>query len=115
MTQTFLHLEIGVSRRYNVGVTRRRTRKQKEAAKHRFTVYWSPSTPQAKRAKSEPVVKGQFKKGQKAPKPQKLEEKLPEFKAKADNLASIKRDLVRSLILASLILGTEVMIYLVLR
>ena len=65
----------------------RRTRKQKEHAHHPFTVTWEPNQAHVKReTKIEP------------------EAKLA--------LTTAKRDIIKSLLLASLILGMEVVIYL---
>ena len=88
---------------------KRRTRKQKESARHTFTVSW---TPEAKKAPDVPVVKGQI-----------TSPPEPNFKArqaggKADLLAQdaslifIKRDVIKSLLLASFILSLEVVVYL---
>jgi hypothetical protein len=77
-------------------MAKRRTRKQKERAKHRFTL----------------LVKGQFQNATKPKKTKAAQPKKAKFLAKQGDLASIKREIFKSLILASLILGLELMIYL---
>lgn len=79
-------------------VAKRRTRKQKAQAKHKFTF--------------EPVVKGQFKSEPGTAFSLKLSSKKAKKLANLTDLASLKRDIVKSLILASLVLSLEVMIYL---
>lgn len=93
-------------------MAKRRTRKQKEKAKHQFTLSWHP---EPKKASSKADVKGQFEKGTKLKKLQKSKKENAKFTAKLDGLASIRRDILKSLLLASLILSLEVVIYLVLR
>ena len=92
-------------------MAKRRTRKQKEAPKHRFTIYLSPTSPEAKNAQFEPAVKRQFRKGKKRKRSKNAKKEKAEFTAKPDDLASVKRDIGKSLLLASLILGLEIMIY----
>ncbi len=105
-------------------MAKRRTRKQKEKAKHQFAVSWKPakllyqnrqqstSKSKAKTTTSEAIVKGQFKKRAKALKLQKSKKEKAKDTAKDANLASIKLDIRKSLFLASLILSLEIMIYL---
>ena len=90
-------------------MAKRRTRKQKEKAKHQFTLSWHL---EPKKASSKADVKGQFGKGTKLKKLQKSKIENAKFTAKLDSLASIRRDILKSLLLASLILSLEVMIYL---
>ncbi len=105
-------------------MTKRRTRKQKEKAKHQFTVSWQPTKntsdikagrPEPQKASSKAIVKGQLEKGAKTPKFQKAKKENAKDTAKPEELASIRRDIFKSIILASLILSLEVMIYLVSR
>ncbi|MEK7112901.1 MAG: hypothetical protein AAB875_06345 [Patescibacteria group bacterium] len=87
----------------------RRTRKDKEGAHHSFLYSWEgqPEGGQVRHGvkpqfKNEPkVVSRDFGKGKSA-----------DNLAKVGSLASIKRDMVKSLLLASLILGIEVVVYL---
>ena len=93
-------------------MTKRRTRKQKDLAKHTFTISWKP---EAKKTDSEPSVKRQI---QKYPKPEKLKSlrtQNSDYTGKISNLASIKKDVARSLILALIILASEVVLYLLWR
>lgn len=90
-------------------MAKRRTRKQKEKAKHQFTLSWEP---EPKKASSKATVKGQFKT---KPEPKKfltLMRKKAKSSAKLDDLASVRRDIIKSLILASLVLSLELVIYL---
>ncbi len=97
-------------------MAKRRTRKQKEKAKHSFAVSWKPSTltskPEAKKGKSEPIVKGQTTQAQKHKRDRHIKKKSADRLAKDEGLGTIKRDLVKSLIIASLILTLEVVLYL---
>ena len=72
-------------------LNKRRTRKEKETAKH--------------------VVKGQFSEKEAAVGGKKEKKELATFTAKPGNLSLVKRDIIRSLVLASFILGLEIMIY----
>jgi hypothetical protein len=117
LTQTFLHLEKLLSRRYkNLVMARRRTKKQKSKAKHQFLLKWEPATKEsstkAKKPLSEPAVKGQIKTQASLGTKAKAKLKFADFQAKNGSLALIKRDIVKSLFLASLVLALEVMLYL---
>jgi len=89
-------------------MAKRRTKKQKQKAKRQFSVYLKN---EAENNQFEPVVKGQFRKRKirKISKP--AQTKNAEPTAKVESLRTIRRDIVKSLILASLILGTELVIY----
>ena len=90
-------------------MSKRRTRAQKEKANRQFSIYLQ-SEPE--KIRYEPAVKRQFKKviTKKTSKISKIKNAVPTAKLKG--LGSIKRDLIKSLILASLILGTELVLYL---
>lgn len=88
---------------------KRRTRKQKEAPKHQFTVSW---TPRPEKASAKANVKGQIEKRSKPSLEQGQETKKARIMAKEGNFEAYKRDTVKSLILASLILGLETVLYL---
>ena len=94
----------------------RRTRKQKEEAKHAFTISWKPrqelGESESKKVLKEASVKGQFKKDIKPKNPQIEKEKKAVDSTKDADLASVKRKIGRSVILASLILSLELVIYL---
>lgn len=90
-------------------MAKRRTRKQKEKAKHSFT-----KTHKISLGKDpfEPIVKGQFKTNKKARHKQPPTPKKAIESAKDGSIVEVKKELIKSLLLASLILGIEVMIYL---
>ena len=88
---------------------KRRTRKQKASAKRWFE---SPVIQESGKVSFEPVVKGQFGKERKIPNSKKSKNEIPEFTAKVGSLSSIKREILKSLVFASLILGLELVIYL---
>lgn len=88
---------------------KRRTKKQKLKAKRKFSVYFEN---EAETSSFEPVVKGQFKKSKKGSDSKLTEPKNAVPTAKVRGVKSIRRDIVKSIILASLILGTELVIYL---
>jgi hypothetical protein len=90
-------------------MTKRRTKKQKQEAKHSFAIHWEP---EAKKGSSEPSVKRQFKKSGSRKIPSSSRTDLARNTAELDNLASIKKDILKSLILAGIILASEVVIYL---
>jgi len=90
-------------------MAKRRTRKEKERALHRIAISWTPE-PEIKAEKAD--VKGQFNFEPKRAKAKPLKEENAIIKAKDASLASIKRDILKSIILASLILALEVVIYL---
>jgi hypothetical protein len=84
-------------------MAKRRTKKQKEGAKHVFNVSWAPS---------EAGVKGQFNFEPKKPRAGSHKHESALSLAKDASLASIKKDIVKSLIVVSLILALEVVLYL---
>ncbi|MBU0572512.1 hypothetical protein KKH23_03405 [Patescibacteria group bacterium] len=90
-------------------MAKKRTRKQKEKAKHSFAKAHQISLG---KDPFEPVVKGQFKTNKKARHELPLTSKKAMDSAKDSNIVEVKKELVKSLLLASLILGIEVMIYL---
>lgn len=97
-------------------MAKRRTKKQKIKAKRQFTVSWEPTSdskkPRHKTGLSKAIVKGQFKNQTKANLRTGSKQKYALFSGKASYLASIKKDLLKSVMLASLILALEVVIYL---
>ena len=90
-------------------MAKRRTRKQKEKAQHQLLVTWKPT----KKASSQAHVKGQLENSLK-----KADEARLNIK-KADNLEQeahfepIRKDILKSLLLASFVLALELVIYLV--
>ena len=81
-------------------MAKRRTRKQKQRAKHEFTVSWEPKeskgNPKTKRAINQTVEKDEAKN-------LKLLQK--------NETSKIKKDIFKSLFLAGLIIGIEVALY----
>jgi hypothetical protein len=87
----------------------RRTRKEKEQAKHSFNLSWNPE-PQKK--PTEATVKGQFNNPPEAKKQGSSKDELANLSDKDENIASAKRDIVRSLIISGAIVGLEIVLYL---
>ena len=87
----------------------RRTRKDKETARHTFLMSWEN---EPKKSRFEASVKPQFKKPFEAKKASLSNDEKPKNMTKDDNLASVKHDIGKSLIIASLIFGVELVIYL---
>jgi len=97
-------------------MTKRRTRKQKMQAKHQFTLSWKPesetSKKQSKISKSKANVKRQTVSSKSHSALNKATIKKATHKVKVDNLASIRHNMVKSISIAALILGLELMLYL---
>lgn len=90
-------------------MAKRRTRKQKESAKHNLAFSWKPTK---EIRDNSPRVKGQFN-FEASPTPTEASKnKNAKSLAKDGSLSVVKRDIVKSLILASLILALEMMVYL---
>ncbi|OGM14968.1 hypothetical protein A3A76_05560 [Candidatus Woesebacteria bacterium RIFCSPLOWO2_01_FULL_39_23] len=87
----------------------RRTRKQKESARHNFEISWQP---EAKNERLEASVNRQNKQEgvnqHKSSSPRIKSVESVNYK----EIALIKKDLLKSLIVASLILGIETVLYL---
>jgi len=100
-----------VSRRYKITskMSKKRTRKQKESARHKFVISWVPDT---KEIPPKSNVKRQLEKSDNKTLSRTKTKENIRNKAKVSNLASIKKDIVKSLILASLILASELVLYL---
>ena len=90
-------------------MAKRRTRKQKIGAKHTFKT----KKPEVKTDASQPPVKRQFSLKAKVIPSLKPDLKKAKGTAKDPGLSTIRHDIVRSLILASLVLSLEIMIYLI--
>jgi|GEM_PF-5078780 len=91
---------------------KRRTKKQKLKAKHQFTVSWGETR---KNTKNNILVKGQSNSDKNKNVSRMKHSNKAENKAEVTSLASTKRNLIKSLIVASLILSLEVMLYLATR
>jgi esterase/lipase superfamily enzyme len=100
-------------------MSKRRTRKEKEKAKHKFLYQWPQSEDGSKTqptgASNEPAVKGQISKVKKHKKHKSTKDKMAVYTENIDDLASIKKNIGKSVILASLILSLELVIYLIWR
>jgi hypothetical protein len=82
-------------------MAKRRTRKEKAAAKHEFTVSWEPSS----------SVKSQKQSSLSSPNIQSSTLKSPMPMGTNLELASIKKDLIKSISAASFIILSELVIY----
>lgn len=90
-------------------MSKRRTRAEKEKAHHSFLYSWQG---EPEKGEIRHDVKGQFKNEPKEAFRNFGKGKNADNLAKVGTLASIKRDMVKSLLLASLILAAEVVVYL---
>ena len=91
-------------------MAQKRRKKEKVKAHHQFTISWLN---EAKKGDSEPNVNRQFQGGLETKLSKRHSIKSVINMAKEESLPHIKHDITRSLILASLILGIEVVIYLI--
>ena len=91
-------------------MSKRRTKKDKEKARHSFAVNWDSGSGTLK---FEPDVNRQLNPSTKTKEPLSLKINNPKFSAQTLNLASIRKDITKSLILAGLILASELVIYLI--
>jgi hypothetical protein len=98
---------------------KRRTRKQKEKAKHKFLYQWPQAeefiTPQLKEASSEPAVNRQIVSTKRLVNHKNIKNEKAAFTDNVNDLASIRKNIGKSVILASLILSLELVIYLIWR
>lgn len=97
---------------FEINMAKRRTRKDKESAKHNFTISWKP---EIEKVLFEPNVNRQTKNIKNHPHPKSVIRNNAESTEKGKNLASIKKDIFKSLTLALLILTSELMLYLFLK
>ena len=93
-------------------MAKKRTKKQKAHAKHNFNIIWEEGT---SKLKFKPGVKGQLKNKAKPPLVNTLNNKESEYSAISENLATIKKDIAKSSILAGLIFASELVLYLIWR
>jgi hypothetical protein len=89
---------------------KRRTRKDKETVKHTFTISWDPSTSERKNRRS---VKGQSKKSKRGQAKNNAQSKNAKGKAKAGIDKKLRKDILKSLALAGIILCLEIVLYLI--
>src|SRR3989344_6258662 len=90
-------------------MTKRRTRRDKEIAKHRFLISWSPGK---ETSVLEANVKGQLGKDSVSRNKPVSQVESAILLAKETSTKAIKKDLLKSLILFCLILGLEIVIFL---
>lgn len=89
-------------------MAKRKTRTQKENIKHPFLISWDESSEKQKTPTS---VKGQNKRSEAEIIHSGTTTKNAVRLDKDGNLSTVRRDVVRSLIVTSLIIGMEVVIY----
>ena len=94
-------------------MSKRRTRKQKEEAKHSYTYSWNPNPSEAKNRQGEASVKGQMKVGSDAQGGEPNANENAKNMGYIQDLASNKKGIYRSLLMAGVILASELVIYLV--
>lgn len=92
---------------------KRRTKKDKINPKRPTSISWSPSSNEAKYTNSEANVKGQLLKFKPGKAPKKKTKKHAIYTDKNSTLASVKKDLAKSLLFATVIVASEVVIYLI--
>jgi preprotein translocase subunit SecF len=86
-------------------MTKRRSRKDKLNAKHSFTIKWSPNEADSKNVKRQHLstdLKSQAR---------RKKTNNPDNKVEYDDSASTVKDMIKSLSIASLIIGLELMLY----
>jgi hypothetical protein len=93
-------------------MSRKRTKKQKEKPRHPFLIKWEEKK-DLDEAVSKADVKGQNRIGPGHKTASKKVKKNAYSSGKDIVLASVKKDIIKSLSLASLIIGIEVMLYLI--
>ena len=91
-------------------MAKRRTKKQKSKAKHNFELSWSAGT---KSTSAGTPVKGQKKKSGSSKGSAASGTKSAQSKEEIVASAQVKRDIGKSLAIASLVLGIELVIYFV--
>ena len=90
-------------------MAKKRSRKQKQQARHTFTIKHDPASSEPK----DQLVKGQSKNDKSGTNTKASGTKKAQNKAKGVGLTQTKREIVKSVGLASLVLGLEVVIYLI--
>lgn len=89
-------------------MAKKRTKKQKQTAKHRFTLSWEPSNFEAKSQRS---VNRQFENELNSTSSKSNTDKSSMDSAQMNVLTQTRRNIIKSLILGGVILGTEVVLY----
>jgi len=93
-------------------MAKRRTKKQKEKAKHNFQVSWEPSSSKDKKSRSEASVKGQLTTDKIRSGSKRKNNNITKITGQNDDLASIKKDIRKSLLFTAIILASEIVLYL---
>jgi len=93
-------------------MTKKRTRKQKVEAHHRFSIEWQPALSSSKNNIASSNVNTQMKDDKNVKKSDQSSNDTAVLSDKSYSLASIKKEVIKSLILAALILASEIVIYL---
>jgi hypothetical protein len=91
-------------------MAKHRTLKQKREAKHSFTLKWNPSST---KLEFEPNVNRQIPEESNSFFNEAKTYKTTQISAKSLNLENIKKNILKSLILAGLILTSELVLYLI--
>ena len=108
-----MHLRISlVLYGLTLSMGKRRTKKDKQFAKHSFSVQWESGT---SKLKFEPSVNSQFKKPTNSPVTEPKSGKTTVNTDQYQQLGSIKKNIYTTLTISSLILASEVVLYLVWR
>jgi hypothetical protein len=94
-------------------MAKKRTRKQKIQAKHPFLISWEEGKKERSKASLKAGVKRQSQKTIGHKSASKRHEKSTHYSAEFDGLASVKKDIIKSLSIASLIVGIEIVLYLI--
>lgn len=94
-------------------MAKRRTKKQKETAIHQFSVDWTKLDASSETGPAGQTVKGQKPPGLIQPRSKKSSFKNTNNKALSAESRLIKRDIVKSVSLAGLILSLELVLYLI--
>lgn len=89
-------------------MAKKRTKKDKVTARHQFTISWQPST---KNEHPQPTVKRQNKSDKMLASTKQDKPKYTDYLAKDEDVVKIKKDIIKSFMLVSLILGIELMLY----
>lgn len=108
MSRTQKLLPSGIIPKYTISMSRRRSKSEKKSAKHPFLISWNESI---KNPPSTKAVNRQFKSSETEATDTKIEAKKANVMVKEEGFALVKHDIIKSLILTSLILGLETVLY----
>ena len=91
-------------------MAKRRTKKDKSSARHKFTLQWEPSSKNSDLASS---VKGQLKNQDSTVNTKPQNAKSADISAQESSGKNVRKDIIKSLILVSFVLSLELVVYLV--